>query len=242
MRTSHIAFFTAITARACRVRAGANLLVDQSSLSSAVASEIAGAGFATDSDVASAVSGLALQSAVDTALALKADQSAVDTALSGKASASDLTNLDAAVKGASGKPFNLLETLSGAGGVDQYGSAWTMPFALASGDYQVDVDFVLTSGATQLGVVSQRGWKGRYDATANGGDGGWTELLEATTTYKVESGTVDPSGFFGDAAHLPGMDVSVDSGVLSTIARPRNGQSVTIAVDGMLRALGVNLD
>ena len=240
----------------CRARAGVKLPVDQAGLSSAVASEIAGAGLASTTYVDSATSGLALASdltsldgrvstaestltTVSSDLASKANSSD----LAAKADASDLTSLDDAVKAAAGKPFARSDTLTGSGGTDKFGTAWSMPYALVDGhDYELDLVFTMTNGATQLGTVTQSGWKGRYDASLNGGDGGWVETQEAQTTYKIESGTVDVgTGVFGNASHLPGMDVSADSAVLSTVARPRNGQSVTIAVDGKLRDLGDNV-
>jgi len=248
MRNSHIVLFASAlfgrsAQRPCEARASVKLLVDQSSLSGAISDGISGAGLATASDlttlegrVSTAESSL---STVSSDLASKANSSD----LAAKADASDLTALDTAVKAAAGKPFSALETLTGAGGTDKFGSPWTMPYSLVSGDYEIDAIFTMTDGATKLGTVSQVGWKGRYDAAANGGDGGWSELQEAQTSYKVESGTVDSgTGFFGNPAHLPGMDVSPDSGNLSTVARPRNGQSVTIAVDGKVRSLGVNVD
>ena len=259
MRNSHIGILASALFGArgpCRARASVKLLVDQSGLSSAVASEIAGAGLASTSYVDSATSGLALASdlttldgrvstaestltTVSSDLASKANSSD----LAAKADAADLTSLDDAVKAAAGKPFDRLETLTGSGGTDKFGGAWTMPYTLTSGDYEIDAIFTMTSGSTKLGTVTQSAWKGRYDASANGGDGGWSELQEAQTSYKVESGTVDSgTGYFGNPAHLPGMDVASDSGILSTIARPRNGQSVTIAVDGKIRSLGVNVD
>jgi len=247
MRHSHIGLFASITSRACRARASVRLLVDQDGLSSAVASEIAGAGLATDSELSTAVSGLALASDLSSldgrVSTAESTLTTHGTDIASKASSSDLTALDTAVKAAAGKPFNTLETLTGADGTDKSGAPWTMPYSLVSGDYEIDAIFTMTSGSTKLGTVSQVGWKGRYDASANGGDGGWSELQEAQTSYKVESGVVDPStGYFGNPAYMPGMDVSADSGNLSTIARPRNGQSVTIAVDGKIRSLGVNVD
>ena len=227
----------------CRARASVKLPVDQAGLSSAVASEIAGAGLASASDLSTLEGRVTTAESSLTTVSSDLASKANSSDLAAKADASDLTSLDDAVKAASGKPFGRSDTLTGSGGTDKFGTAWSMPFALVDGhDYELDLVFTMTSGSTQLGTVSQVGWKGRYDASLNGGDGGWVETQEAQTTYKVESGTVDVStGYFGNVAHLPGMDVSADSAVLSTVARPRNGQVVTVAVDGKLRDLGDNV-
>ena len=229
--------------RPCAARAGVKLPVDQAGLSSAVAAEVAGAGLASASDLTTLEGRVSTAESTLTTVSSDLAGKASSSDLAAKADASDLTSLDDAVKAASGKPFSRSDTLTGSGGTDKFGTAWSMPFSLVDGhDYELDIVFTMTSGSTQLGTVSQVGWKGRYDASLNGGDGGWVETQEAQTTYKVESGTVDPStGYFGNPAHLPGMDVSADSAVLSTVARPRNGQVVTIAVDGKLRDLGDNV-
>lgn len=248
MRHSHLAFLGLALSGArgpCHARASVVLAVDASSLSSTIASEIAGAGLATDSELSSAVSGLALASdltALDGRVSTaESTLTTHGTDIAAKAAASDLTALDTNMKAAAGKAFAVApESFTGSGGTDKFGAAWSMPYSLAAGDYELDADFTMVNGTTQLGVVSARGWKGRYDPTANASAGGWTTLAPATVSLKLETGTVDPSGFFGSNANLPGIDVSADSAVLSTVCRPRNGQTLSVAVDGRLRSLGVN--
>jgi hypothetical protein len=221
--TSRLAFILGLSALShrgpCQMRAGVRRLVDTETLTGAVGDAIDAADLSGNASLG--------------------------TVLATKASVTSVNNLSAKVDGAAGLKFEPdTAEYTGSGGVDLFSAPFTLPLEPEDGkDYLFNYTFTLSDGDTPLGVVTQENGQYRYDQSLNTGAGGWVEIKKFKQTEDLVAGTLGTVGTepFGLLANLPGVDFSDDSDVVSMVLRPRNGETVKVAIEGNVRALNDNL-